>query len=85
MEVHRAGSRRVHFPDMVIWPPVDQAPTPLPVAVEVELTDKAKEELTENCRAWASSRDVEASCTTPRRGALRKNSSASSTNAKHRK
>jgi hypothetical protein len=61
VEVRGAGSRRAHFPDMVIWPPgTDQGPTPLPVAVEVELTDKAKEELTENCRAWAGSRNVEA-------------------------
>jgi hypothetical protein len=62
VEVHGAGSRRVHFPDMVIWPPSNsgEVAMPLPIAVEVELTDKAKEELTENCRAWARSRDVEA-------------------------
>jgi hypothetical protein len=62
VEVHGAGSRRVHFPDMVIWPPCisREVAVPLPVAVEVELTEKAKEELTDNCRAWARSRDVEA-------------------------
>jgi hypothetical protein len=62
VEVHGPGSRRLHFPDMVIWPPSTpgEGAGPLPVAVEVELTDKAKEELTENCRAWARSRNVEA-------------------------
>jgi hypothetical protein len=62
VEVWGAGRTRVHSPDMVIWPPgtSGEVPVPLPVAVEVELTDKAKEELTENCRAWARSRHVEA-------------------------
>jgi hypothetical protein len=35
-------------------------PPPLPVAVEVELSRKAKEELMANCRAWARCRYVEA-------------------------
>jgi hypothetical protein len=35
-------------------------PSPLPVAVEVELTRKAKAELMANCRAWARCRYVEA-------------------------
>jgi hypothetical protein len=34
--------------------------SPLPVPVEVELTSKGREELLENCRAWAGCRYVEA-------------------------
>lgn len=57
----------------MIWPPgtlddpdtpapssTDSAPGALPVAVEVELTTKAREELVENLRAWAWCRTIEA-------------------------
>jgi len=61
VDVRRHGQRRSHFPDIVIWPPHEpDEPPPLPVAVEVELTLKSKEELTAICRAWARARHVEA-------------------------
>jgi hypothetical protein len=82
VETQGEGGRRVHHPDLVIWPPATPAPPdtpdtpdksdtpdtpeespsspPLPVAVEVELTSKGREELVENCRAWAECRYVEA-------------------------
>ena len=75
VEIRGTGRRRSHSPDMVIWPPdapaspdapdtptTLQTPPPpmLPVAVEVELTLKAKAELIANCRAWARCRYVEA-------------------------
>ena len=73
VEIAGAGRRRSHFPDIVIWPPgtLDDpdtpapstsasAPSALPVAVEVELTSKAREELVENLRAWARCRTIEA-------------------------
>ncbi len=73
VEIAGAGRRRSHFPDIVIWPPgtLDDPDTPspstsvsappaLPVAVEVELTSKAREELVENLRAWAWCRTIEA-------------------------
>lgn len=59
VEVRGTGSRRSHSPDMVIWPPATPERS-LPVAVEVELTIKAKAELMANCRAWARCRYVEA-------------------------
>jgi hypothetical protein len=71
VEIRGIGRRRSHSPDMVIWPPAtpDVPATPevpatpdtmLPVALEVELTIKAKAELIANCRAWARCRYVEA-------------------------
>jgi hypothetical protein len=63
VEIRSAGRRRSHSPDIVIWPPAadgESSPVPLPVAVEVELTSKAREELVENSRAWARCRHVEA-------------------------
>jgi hypothetical protein len=67
IELTQARGRRSHCPDLVIWPPAvapeepdgPDAP-PLPVAVEVELTIKAKAELVANVRAWARCRRVEA-------------------------
>lgn len=76
VEVRGTGRRRSHVPDLVIWPPVATPDTPttpappttpeppatppVPVAVEVELTRKAKAELIANIRAWARCRYVEA-------------------------
>jgi hypothetical protein len=57
VEIRGTGRRRSHSPDLVIWPPATLAP---PVAVEVELTRKAKAELIANIRAWARCRRVEA-------------------------
>jgi len=54
------GRRRSHSPDLVIWPPTTPEPPDVPVAVEVELTRKAKAELIANIRAWARCRYVEA-------------------------
>ncbi len=54
VNVRRGGETRSHFPDIVIWPPAPPGePPPLPIAVEVELTVKWKEELTTICRGWA--------------------------------
>jgi hypothetical protein len=54
VNVRRGGETRSHFPDVVIWPPAPPGePPPLPIAVEVELTVKWKEELTTICRGWA--------------------------------
>ena len=52
----------MHSPDIVVWPPgtPGEVEAPLPVAVEVELSSKRKEELMENLRAWARCRCVEA-------------------------
>jgi hypothetical protein len=41
----------LHRPDLVLWP--NDAGRGLPVAVEVELTVKAPQRLTDICRAWA--------------------------------
>jgi hypothetical protein len=62
IEIQGRYGRRSHTPDLVIWPPLadGEAEVPLPVAVEVELTTKGNEVLTENCRAWASCRYIEA-------------------------
>jgi hypothetical protein len=75
VEIRSTGRRQSHAPDLVIWPPSTPAPPstpepestpevpatpPLPVAVEVELTRKAKAELIANIRAWARCRRVEA-------------------------
>jgi ParB-like chromosome segregation protein Spo0J len=61
VNIRRHGRTRSHFPDIVIWPPsAPEEPAPLPVAVEVELTLKSREELTAICRAWARARHVEA-------------------------
>jgi hypothetical protein len=52
-----AAGSLLHRPDLVLWPsPPGSA---RPVAVEVELTSKAPRRLTEICRAWARSRDVD--------------------------
>ena len=69
VDIRRHGERRSHFPDLVIWPPgtlddPDTPPSPtsasappaLPIAVEVELTLKSKQELTAILRAWANCR-----------------------------
>jgi hypothetical protein len=59
VSVHRYGQTRSHYPDIVLWePPTAGEPPPLPIAVEVELTMKSKEELTAICRAFARSRDI---------------------------
>jgi hypothetical protein len=61
VEIEGAGRRRSHLPDIVIWPPATpEGPVPLPVAVEVELTKKTREELLDNLRAWARCRTIEA-------------------------
>ena len=61
VSVRRYGQTRSHYPDIVLWPPPTAGgPPPLPIAVEVELTMKSKEELTAICRAFARSRDIEA-------------------------
>jgi len=73
VDIHRHGERRSHFPDIVVWPPgtLDDpdtpasptsasAPSALPVAVEVELTLKSKQELVAILRAWADCRYIEA-------------------------
>ncbi len=73
VNIRHHGERRSHFPDIVIWPPGTladpdtpapptsaSAPPALPVAVEVELTMKSKQELTAILRAWANCRNIEA-------------------------
>lgn len=61
VSVHRYGQTRSHYPDIVLWPPPTPGdPPPLPIAVEVELTMKSKEELTAICRAFARCRHIEA-------------------------
>jgi hypothetical protein len=50
------GERRLHRPDLVLWPSGPRGG--LPVAVEVELTAKAPRRLVEICRAWARCRTV---------------------------
>jgi hypothetical protein len=60
VSVRRYGQTRSHYPDIVLWPPPTAGgPPPLPIAVEVELTMKSKEELTAICRAFARNRDIE--------------------------
>jgi hypothetical protein len=62
VDIRRHGEKRSHFPDLVIWPPGEpgESEVPLPVAVEVELTLKSKQELTAILRAWARARHIEA-------------------------
>jgi len=61
MEIQSPVGRRSHSPDIVIWPPAAPGePEPLPIAVEVELTKKPKEELTAICRALARCRHIQA-------------------------
>jgi hypothetical protein len=61
VDIRRHGERRSHFPDLVVWPPGEpDAPQPLPVAVEVELTLKSKQELVAILSAWADCRYIEA-------------------------
>jgi hypothetical protein len=50
------GERRVHRPDLVMWPAEPQDGPP--VAVEVELTVKAPRRLLDICRAWARCRTI---------------------------
>jgi hypothetical protein len=55
----RGGSRgdgTMHSPDLVLWP--TGASSGLPVAVEVELTVKSPQRLTDICLAWARCRHV---------------------------
>lgn len=51
----RAGEHVLHRPDLVIW---DERDGTLPIAVEVELTVKARRRLTAICTAWARCRQV---------------------------
>jgi transcriptional regulator with XRE-family HTH domain len=61
VDIRRHSETRSHFPDIVIWPPAEPGESPpLPIAVEVELTMKSKEELVAICRAWARCRHIEA-------------------------
>ena len=73
VDIRRHGEARSHYPDIVIWPPgtLDDPDTPasptsasappaLPIAIEVELTLKSKQELTAILRAWANCRHIEA-------------------------
>jgi hypothetical protein len=73
IDIRRHGEAGSHYPDIVIWPPgtLDDpdtpssptsasAPSALPVAVEVELTMKSKQELVAILRAWANCRHIEA-------------------------
>jgi hypothetical protein len=61
VDIRRRGEKRSHFPDLVVWPPGEpDAPQPLPVAVEVELTLKSKQELVAILGAWADCRYIEA-------------------------
>jgi hypothetical protein len=73
VDIQRHGERRSHFPDLVVWPPGTLAdpdtpssptsaspPSALPIAVEVELTLKSKQELVAILRAWANCRYIEA-------------------------
>jgi hypothetical protein len=61
VSVERYGQTRSHYPDIVLWPPPTPGePPPLPVAVEVELTMKSKEELTAILRAFAGCYDIDA-------------------------
>ncbi len=72
MDIQNRNGRRFHSPDIMIWPPgapggidaekdADAEPevSPLPIAVEVELTKKSKEELTGICRALARCRHIQ--------------------------
>jgi hypothetical protein len=53
-----AGERAVlHRPDLVLWPPRGREGAP--IAVEVELAVKAPRRLTEICRAWARTREID--------------------------
>ena len=54
--LRNGGERRLHRPDLVLWP--RGANGGLPVAIEVELTVKAPRRLLEICRAWARCRNV---------------------------
>jgi hypothetical protein len=73
VDIRRNGENRSHFPDLAMWPPgtLDDpdtpaspasasAPSALPIAVEVELTLKSKQELVAILRAWANARHIEA-------------------------
>ena len=60
MDIQTRSGRRFHSPDLVIWPPSTPGePPPLPVAVEVELNLKNKDELPAICRALARCRHIE--------------------------
>jgi hypothetical protein len=54
VDVRRRGAMQSHYPDVVIWPPAPPGERPPPpIAVEVELTVKWKEDLATICRGWA--------------------------------
>jgi|HubBroStandDraft_3_1064219.scaffolds.fasta_scaffold15788_5 hypothetical protein len=50
--------RKLHRPDLVLWPSTQ--PAAPPIAVEVELTIKAPRRLVEICRGWARCRTIAA-------------------------
>jgi DNA-binding Lrp family transcriptional regulator len=61
VDVRRHGQLCSHYPDLAIWPPSSAGGSrALPIAVEVELTMKSKEELRAICLAFARSRHIEA-------------------------
>jgi hypothetical protein len=61
IEIRTRGQKESHFPDAAIWPPSSPGESPpLPIAIEVELTAKWKEELTEICRGFVRSPQIEA-------------------------
>jgi hypothetical protein len=61
VDIFSRSWRQFHSPDLVIWPPVTPGePPPLPVGVEIELSLKSREELTNICRALARCRNIEA-------------------------
>jgi hypothetical protein len=61
LEIRGRSGRRSHSPDLVMWPPATpEVQSPLPIAIEVELTYKENVMLKENCRAMARCSYIEA-------------------------